>query len=172
MESWFPPFNHALLSATVVYFLWQEVKEMRSSGWTYLSSRTNVAQLLMYLSILGVFVPMKFGLIDAAFELQVGFGGFITLVLWMLSLQFLEVVQSASYLLPMIADLFGNILNFFILFAVLQVGFTLTYYQLFRRQDGDAAFNSVGQSFLTTFFVLFGQVPLGSLDVIANSTSA
>ncbi|OQR90490.1 hypothetical protein ACHHYP_05475 [Achlya hypogyna] len=170
METRFSSLNHGVLGITAMYFVVNEVQEMRSSVREYLSSRMNQAQMRIYLLILFLFVPMKLGLIDAAFELQVGVGGFLTLALWVLSLQFIEVVPSASYLLPMMADLFGDIYNFFILFGVFQVGLTITFYQLFRRQADDTAFSSLGQSFLTTYFVMFGQVPLDSLSVFADSS--
>ncbi|OQR90154.1 hypothetical protein ACHHYP_05774 [Achlya hypogyna] len=172
IETWFPPVNHCVLMLTTLYFIWHEGIEMRSSGLKYFMSRMNRVQLLIYSMILVIFVPMKFGLIDAAFELQVGVGGFLTLALWVMSLQFLEVVPSASYLLPMMADLFSSIYNFFILFAVLQVGITITYYQLFRRHPEGTTFSTLGQSFLTSYFVTFGQVPLDALRAVANSPSS
>ncbi|OQR84040.1 ankyrin repeat protein [Achlya hypogyna] len=171
-ETWFPPLCHGVLGLTAMYFIANEFKELRHIGRKYLSSRMNCAQLLIYFLILVVFVPIKFGFIDATFELHVILGSFLSLALWVLSLQFLEVVPSASYLLPMFADLFGDIYNFFIVFGIFQVGLTITFYQLFRRQPEDTAFSSPGQSFLTTYFVMFGQVPLDSLRVFADSSSA
>ncbi|KDO34337.1 hypothetical protein SPRG_01473 [Saprolegnia parasitica CBS 223.65] len=68
----------------------------------------------------------------------------------------------------MMSDLLSDIWNFFILFGVFQLGLTLTFYQLFRGH-GDDAFGSLGQSFMTTYFVAFGQVPLDSLSVFSPS---
>ncbi|KDO31147.1 hypothetical protein SPRG_04285 [Saprolegnia parasitica CBS 223.65] len=140
----------------------------------YFAATINVVQLVNYGLILGLFVPMKLRWIPAADIVQVGVGAIFNLVLWVLSLQFLEVVSSASYLLPMMARLFGDIWNFFLIFGIFQCGLTLIFYQLFVLTS-DAAFSSLGQSFLSTYFVMFGQVPLDALrayDDVSDSYAA
>ncbi|EQC27162.1 hypothetical protein SDRG_15064 [Saprolegnia diclina VS20] len=169
IDAWFARFNNAVLAATTVYFIVNEVYEIKAVGRIkYISSSMNVVQLVAYGLILGVFVAMKLGWLPASTQVQVGFGALLALVLWVFSLQFLEVVSSASYLLPMMAHLFGDIWNFFLIFGIFQIGLTLIFYQLFVLKP-DAAFSSLGQSFMSTYFVTFGQVPLSSLDTFTNT---
>ncbi|EQC26839.1 hypothetical protein SDRG_15350 [Saprolegnia diclina VS20] len=160
----YPRCNHLVLWCTSLYFVVTELEEMVSSGIkVYWSSRVNQAQLVTNLAVLLVFVPMKVGLLPASSAVQTGVGGAITIGLWMLSLQFLEVVPAAGYLLPMMSKLLDDVRNFFIFFSVVQMGLTITFYQLFRDQDVDA-FSTLGSSFVTTYFVAFGQLPLDALD--------
>ncbi|KDO31105.1 hypothetical protein SPRG_04244 [Saprolegnia parasitica CBS 223.65] len=164
LARYYPMSNNFILWLTSLYFVVTELEEMLSSGVAnYWQSRINQAQLLANVVILIVFVPMKLGFLPAPWAVQTGVGGAITIVLWMLSLQFLEVVPAAGYLLPMMAKLLQDVRNFFIFFGVVQMGLTITYYQLFRNQDAEA-FNTIGESFVTTYFVAFGQLPLDSLS--------
>ncbi|EQC25947.1 hypothetical protein SDRG_16204 [Saprolegnia diclina VS20] len=164
LARYYPMSNNFILWLTSLYFVVTELEEMLSSGIAnYWKSRINQTQLLVNVVILVVFVPMKLGFLPAPWAVQTGVGGAITIVLWMLSLQFLEVVPAAGYLLPMIAKLLQDVRNFFIFFGVVQMGLTITYYQLFRNQDAEA-FNTIGESFVTTYFVAFGQLPLDSLS--------
>ncbi|KDO31035.1 hypothetical protein SPRG_04222 [Saprolegnia parasitica CBS 223.65] len=160
---WYATLNHAVLGATVAYFVWNEIYEMRGNRAGYWGSSLNVVQLFNYTAILSVFLPLKLGWLSSPNQVQAGIGALLTSVLWVLSFQFLEVVSSASYLLPMMTHLFGDIANFFVFFGVFQCGLTLIFYQLFVLTS-DPAFSSLGQSFSTAFFVLFGQVPLASLQ--------
>ncbi|OQR93320.1 hypothetical protein ACHHYP_02669 [Achlya hypogyna] len=156
--------NGAILGCTTLYFLYHELREMVVNWTEYMASPVNKAQLSLYLLILLIFLPAKVGWYNIPYQVEVGVGGAITLMLWVLSLQFLEVVPSASFLLPMMARLFGDIANFFVLFGVLQLGLTVTFYQLFREQPDAHGFGSLTESFMTTYFVAFGQLPLDSLS--------
>ncbi|EQC33891.1 hypothetical protein SDRG_08572 [Saprolegnia diclina VS20] len=170
ISKWFPVVNTVVLWLTALYFVVTERGEMRDDFRAYFASHTNKAQLLVYVVILFLFVPIKLGWISAVDEVEFGLSGFLTLALWVLSLQFLEVVPSASFLMPMMSDLFGDIWNFFILFGVFQVGFTLTFYQLFRGMDDSLhKFGSLGQAFMTTYYVSFGELALDSLDAFGDS---
>ncbi|KDO31149.1 hypothetical protein SPRG_19625 [Saprolegnia parasitica CBS 223.65] len=163
LKSFFPFFNNCVLAASSLYFILTEAQEFKASGVAYFGDLTNCAQLFVYLTIVAFYVPMKLGIFGAmALPIPIGFGGFLTIFLWLLSIQFLEVVPTASYLLPMISNLMGDIWNFFILLAVFQVGITITYYQIFTGRDDDA-FGSLAQSFYTTYFILFGNLPTDSL---------
>ncbi|EQC31154.1 hypothetical protein SDRG_11082 [Saprolegnia diclina VS20] len=160
---WYSTMNHLTLGATVGYFVVNEIYELRGNRAGYWGSSLNVVQLVNYTAILSVFLPLKLGWLHAPNQVQAGIGALLASVLWVLSFQFLEVVSSASYLLPMMTHLFGDIANFFVFFGVFQCGLTLIFYQLFVLTS-DPAFSSLGQSFSTAFFVLFGQVPLSSLQ--------
>ncbi|EQC31230.1 hypothetical protein SDRG_11153 [Saprolegnia diclina VS20] len=171
MGSWYATFNHVLLGLTASYFIINEVQEMHGDRRQYFSATINVVQLVNYGLILGLFVPMKLNWIPTADIVQVGVGAILNLVLWVLSLQFLEVVSSASYLLPMMARLFGDVWNFFLIFGIFQIGLTLIFYQLFVLEP-DAAFSSLGQSFMSTYFVTFGQVPLDALQAYGDGSDS
>ncbi|KAH9110624.1 hypothetical protein LEN26_013687 [Aphanomyces euteiches] len=125
--------------------------------------------MTIYLVIFFVFVPLKLNLVtlgqshDTLLAIEIGIGSFISIMLWVLTFQFLEVVPSASYLLPMMSNLLNDVWNFFILFGVFQMGLTITFYQLFRK-TGDDSFGTITQSFITTYFVAFGELPLDSLN--------
>ncbi|EQC31223.1 hypothetical protein SDRG_11146 [Saprolegnia diclina VS20] len=173
LSVWFPTFNDLMLWLTALYFVYTEWQEMSVGLLMYFRSHMNKAQLLVYVVILVVFVPIKLNWIPISPEIEFGLSGFLTLALWVLSLQFLEVVPSASFLMPMMSDLFADIWNFFILFSVFQVGFTLTFYQLFRGMDDSLhKFGSLAQSFMTTYYVSFGELALDSLDAFGASEEA
>ncbi|KAF0685182.1 Aste57867_22884 [Aphanomyces stellatus] len=167
LEPYFAMCNNIVLELTVAFFLATELQEARANVFKYFESNINKAQMLVYLLIFFVFVPMKVNLFVADMAVQIGIGGFITIVLWVLTVQFLEVVPSASYLLPMMSNLLQDVWNFFIFFGVFQMGLTISFYQLFRHQD-DEAFGTIGQSFVTTYFVAFGQLPLDSIKSFSN----
>ncbi|KAF0685181.1 Aste57867_22883 [Aphanomyces stellatus] len=165
LEQYFTFMNNIVLWFTSAFFVATEVQEARAGVAKYFSSATNRAQMSMYLLIFFIFVPMKLQIFEIPEAIQIGIGGCITITLWILSVQFLEVIPSASYLLPMMSNLFNDVRNFFIFFAVFQLGLTITFYQLFWKKEGrDPAFSSFSQSFITTYFVTFGQLPLDSLD--------
>ncbi|RQM28257.1 hypothetical protein B5M09_000570 [Aphanomyces astaci] len=148
LENYFAHFNNIVLWLTVSFFLITELQEVRA--------------MAIYLVLFFVFVPMKLGFFAVDPTVQIGIGSFITILLWVLTVQFLEVVPSASYLLPMMSNLLQDVWNFFILFGVFQMGLTITFYQLFKHQDDDA-FATITQSFITTYFVTFGELPLDSV---------
>ncbi|KAH9123274.1 hypothetical protein AeMF1_005690 [Aphanomyces euteiches] len=162
LESSYRFFVSIVLGVTAVYFLWQEAKEM----WTdeeYFESMFNIGQLFIYVTIFFVIVPVNVGIYSAPEEIRSGIGAFVTITLWILSVQYLEVVPSASFMLPMMANMMNDVKNFFIFFGVFQIGLTVSFYQLFRK-SGDGAFISLPQSFITTYFVAFGNLPTDSLD--------
>ncbi|OQR97032.1 ankyrin repeat protein [Thraustotheca clavata] len=168
LKPYFMFFNNLILAGSTLYFIVTEFQEFKAAGWKYFEDSTNCTQLAVYILIVVFFVPMKLGVYGTIeLAIQVGFGGFITVFLWILSLQYLEVVPNASYLLPMISKLTGDVWNFFILLAVFQVGITVTYYQIFANKN-DEGFGTLAQSFYTTYFILFGNLPTDSLASFTN----
>ncbi|OQR87217.1 ankyrin 2,3/unc44 [Achlya hypogyna] len=170
LEDYFIVFNNGVLAGAALYFVLAEGQEFKAAGLKYFADSTNCVQLFVYVLIAAFFVPMKLGIFGMVpLPVQIGFGGFLTIFLWLLSIQFLEVVPTASYLLPMIRNLMGDIWNFFMLLAVFQVGITITYYQIFVGKSDDA-FGSLAQSFYTTYFILFGNTPTDSLASFTDLT--
>ncbi|EQC34464.1 hypothetical protein SDRG_07794 [Saprolegnia diclina VS20] len=173
VTDWFGYANNGLLVVTSAYFFRVKHRERRVDIRGYASLSLGLLQLILYTVILLFAVSSLCGWIRD--EIKVVLGAVLTLSLWVLSLQFLEVAPSVSYLLPMISDLLRDIWNFLILFGVFQLGLTLTYVQLFQGHvhGNDThvsdAFGTLGQSFISTYFVAFSQTPLDSLSEFADS---
>ncbi|KDO20756.1 hypothetical protein SPRG_13338 [Saprolegnia parasitica CBS 223.65] len=165
--SFFPVFNNLVLAVAVVYFVVNECQEARGDLSAYLASTINVVQVSMYMLILVVFLPMQLNWLDTPDQVEIAVGSGITLTLWILSLQFLEVERNASYLLPMLTGLLKDLWNFFLFFGVFQIGITVTFFQLYKTTDSDD-FNSLSGSFLTSYFVAFGQVPMGAMGAFTD----
>ncbi|CAK4700197.1 hypothetical protein LEN26_001386 [Aphanomyces euteiches] len=161
LESSYHDFISVVLGVTALYFLWQEMKEMTDED--YFKSIFNTGQLFIYLTIFFVVVPINLGIYYAPEEIRSGIGAFVTITLWILSVQYLEVLPSVSFMLPMMANMMNDVKNFFIFFGIFQIGLTVSFYQLFRK-SGDGSFISLPQSFITTYFVAFGNLPTDSLD--------
>ncbi|OQR87074.1 hypothetical protein ACHHYP_09567 [Achlya hypogyna] len=162
----FPALNNLVLAGCAVYFLVNEWQEARGGLGVYLASPINLIQVTMYTLILVAFLPMQLDYLAVPDQVEIAVGGLITLTLWVLSLQFLEVEETASYLLPMLTGLLKDLWNFFLFFGVFQIGITVTFYQLYKT-TGDDGFNSLSGSFLTSYFVAFGQVPMDSMKAFA-----
>ncbi|CAK4203971.1 unnamed protein product [Aphanomyces euteiches] len=161
LESSYHDFISIVLGVTALYFLWQEMKEMTDED--YFKSIFNIGQLFIYLTIFFVVIPINLGIYYAPEEIRSGIGAFVTITLWILSVQYLEVLPSVSFMLPMMANMMNDVKNFFIFFGIFQIGLTVSFYQLFRK-SGDGSFISLPQSFITTYFVAFGNLPTDSLD--------
>ncbi|KAG9414537.1 hypothetical protein AC1031_007944 [Aphanomyces cochlioides] len=160
LDSSYHDFISIVLGVTALYFLWQEMKEMTDED--YFNSIFNIGQLFIYLTIFFVVVPINLGIYSAPEEIRSGIGAFVTITLWILSVQYLEVLPSVSFMLPMMANMMNDVKNFFIFFGIFQIGLTVSFYQLFRK-SGDGSFISLPQSFITTYFVAFGNLPTDSL---------
>ncbi|KAF0713135.1 Aste57867_4499 [Aphanomyces stellatus] len=168
LEKSFPFVINVVLGVTALYFLWNETKELITGGVSeYVESSINLAQTATYLTIFFVIVPAALGIFIIPPKIMVGISGVATIVLWILSVQFLEVVPSASYMLPMMGNMLKDVKNFFIFFGVFQIGLTVSFYQLFGGND-DPAFDTFVHSFVTTYFVAFGNLPTDSLGSITG----
>ncbi|KAF0700898.1 Aste57867_8584 [Aphanomyces stellatus] len=152
-------FQNIVLWLVAVYFFRWEVKEMMGYGvQNYISSPTNAMQMLTFCIILFLYVPCQLQLIPETWvprQAQLVISGTTTLSLWVLFLQFLEIIPSAGYLLPMMKGLMHDLTRFSILYGVFQGGLTCCYYILFQGKDG---FDTFLKAFITVFFVLFGQI--------------
>ncbi|OQS03828.1 hypothetical protein THRCLA_03879 [Thraustotheca clavata] len=159
LEQHFMLFNNLVLAASSFYFILTEYHELKAARWSYFKDILNWMQSAVYLLIFFLFVPMKLGLyLTGDISIQIGVGGIITIFLWILSLQFLEVVASTSYLLPLAAKLMGDVANSLIFLGVFQIA-------------DENFFGSLSQSFYSTYFVLFGQFPTESLSAFSDISS-
>ncbi|EQC25166.1 hypothetical protein SDRG_16957 [Saprolegnia diclina VS20] len=124
----------------------------------YFGSWFNILQLLTYMCIVPFallsilcLVPEFQGLIK---DVYLCLGAFITLSLWMLSLQYLEVNKTAGYLLPMLMDALGDVWDFVVFYGVFQCGLTCAFYFIFQQKSDN--YKTLWASFRTTYFVLYG----------------
>ncbi|KDO19732.1 hypothetical protein SPRG_15062 [Saprolegnia parasitica CBS 223.65] len=163
--------NNIVLWGTAFYFFYWEYKELQGYGLRkYMSNAVNAVQILVFLLIMLVYVPCQLGFIPESVvvrEYQLCMSGTICLALWILSLQYLEVHPTAGYLLPMMRGLLLDSVRFSILYGVFQVGLTCAYYILLQGSDG---YESVLHTFITVYFVLFGQIQTGPIDDLASTS--
>ncbi|RHY74893.1 hypothetical protein DYB30_013075 [Aphanomyces astaci] len=146
--------NIVLWLAAGDFFRW-EVKEMMGYGVrNYFTSVVNSMQIITFCVILFFYVPCQLQIIPETVvsrQTQLVCSGFTTLSLWVLFLQFLEIIPSAGYLLPMMKGLMRDLTRFSILYG----GLTCCYYILFQSKPGH---ETLLKSFITVFLVLFGQL--------------
>ncbi|CAK4953561.1 unnamed protein product [Aphanomyces euteiches] len=173
--------NLAVLVVTTIYFLHLEVKEfMGGAGsvrqawralWgpqrardrnqivlgfkNYFGSIVNIWQLSVYLVILVVYTPccilyMRNHMHDVYMAVLL-VGTLITLSLWLLLVQFLEIHPTAGFLLPMLPSLLTDVSNFALLYAAVQWGFSVAFYVL--QSSDNKTFWTI---FTEVYFVMFG----------------
>ncbi|OQR80565.1 ATP-binding Cassette (ABC) Superfamily, partial [Thraustotheca clavata] len=168
-KNWYQAINNLVLWSIAVYFVRWEVKELMGYGFRkYFTSAVNTIQMTVYLLIVIIYVPMQLGLseVNIVREYQLCLIGFICLALWILFLQQLEVHPTTGYLLPMMRRLLQDSLRFSILYGVFQAGLTCAYYILLQGNDGYESFTS---TFVTVFFVLFGQIQTDPIDSLSDT---
>ncbi|RHY09865.1 hypothetical protein DYB36_008074 [Aphanomyces astaci] len=148
-------FQNIVLWLAAGYFFRWEVKEMMGYGVrNYFTSVVNSMQIITFCVILFFYVPCQLQIIPETVvprQTQLVCSGFTTLSLWVLFLQFLEIIPSAGYLLPMMKGLMRDLTRFSILYG----GLTCCYYILFQSKPGH---ETLLKSFITVFLVLFGQL--------------
>ncbi|RLO03191.1 hypothetical protein DYB28_013454, partial [Aphanomyces astaci] len=148
-------FQNIVLWLAAGYFFRWEVKEMMGYGVrNYFTSVVNSMQIITFCVILFFYVPCQLQIIPETAvprQTQLVCSGFTTLSLWVLFLQFLEIIPSAGYLLPMMKGLMRDLTRFSILYG----GLTCCYYILFQSKPGH---ETLLKSFITVFLVLFGQL--------------
>ncbi|KAH9112912.1 hypothetical protein LEN26_000010 [Aphanomyces euteiches] len=180
-NEWYPRFNTVnivLLACTTVYFLYLEIKGMANDyiagfnpskggyslrGSLYFRSVLNWCQVTVYLVILIFYVPWELGAfpVDPSHvaTVHICLGTFLSLSLWAMSLQFLQVHPSAGYLLPMLSGLLGDVWNFILLYGVLQWGLSCAYMHIIKPpENGEAGYETWFRAFTFAYFVLVGEV--------------
>ncbi|EQC28849.1 hypothetical protein SDRG_13361 [Saprolegnia diclina VS20] len=182
LDDWFLPFkivNLALLFCTALYFLSTELRELRGdtaalldptdkskrvrwSSSTYLTSFVNWYRLLVYLIIAIGYVPWEigaYGVVVPTFW-HICLGTFLSLSLWVLSLEFLQVHPTTGYLLPMIQGLLVDVGNFILLYGVLQWGLSCAYLHIVQHDADATGFGIWFRAFTFAYFALFGEFRL------------
>ncbi|OQR95469.1 hypothetical protein THRCLA_07842 [Thraustotheca clavata] len=129
----------------------------------YYASFTNKLQLVTFLLILGPYTIANW---PQYFENAISteyIAPFVTISLWMLSLQYLEVNKTAGYLLPVLSDVAGDAWDFLIIYGVFQIGITCAFYFIFR--DVSEAYSTFWASFTSTYFVMYGAIGMDELTL-------
>ncbi|EQC28419.1 hypothetical protein SDRG_13747 [Saprolegnia diclina VS20] len=181
---WFVRINNLLLSTVASYFIWFEVLELygevnenatKNGGFCvalealvdyfksfvdkpashYFESTFNKLQLPLFVAIFifgfcEVLAPSSG---DA--ELYVSIT--LTFATWALSIQYLEVHETAGYLIPMMKHMLDDVLKFMAFYVPFLGAYTIAYYLLFQGRN-EAAYNTMSHSFVTAFLVLVGQI--------------
>ncbi|KAF0687445.1 Aste57867_20809 [Aphanomyces stellatus] len=166
-NAWYHHFNTSnvvLLACTGLYFVGVELKEIFDDSSNNRSVR-QWCQLAIYGIMLAVYVPMELGAFamqsDETFKaLHVCLGTFLSLALWALSLQFLQVHPTAGALLPMLSGLLTDVWNFILLYGVLQWGLACAYMHILKSPTtySEAGYETWFRSFTFAYLVLVGQV--------------
>lgn len=99
-------------------------------------------------------------------SVQLYFGITLSFLLWVLSLQYLEVHSTAGYLIPMMRGMAADLSRFLAFYWPFQCAYTCAYFLLFQALD-EPTYNTVGHAFVTTFLVMLGQI---NLDAFENLT--
>ncbi|KDO27639.1 hypothetical protein SPRG_06910 [Saprolegnia parasitica CBS 223.65] len=172
--------NLTLLFCTALYFLSTELRELRGdtaalldptdksgqrvrwSSSTYLTSFVNWYRLVVYLIIAIGYVPWEIGAYEANVPTfwHVCLSTFLSLSLWVLSLEFLQVHPTTGYLLPMIRGLLIDVGNFILLYGVLQWGLSCAYLHIVQHEPDATGFGIWFRAFTFAYFVLFGEFRL------------
>ncbi|OQR96891.1 hypothetical protein THRCLA_21976, partial [Thraustotheca clavata] len=164
---------YASLGLSTLYFTLLEFKEYRGEtetskkkkasafhiGWKYFESFVNLWQLGTYLVILCLYIPSRYNIIPLSLfssDGELALGASLTLSLWILSLQYFAVFQTAGYLLPMMSGLLVDVANFFSFYSVFQIGLTCVFYQILHDKVG-FGYDTMWMSFTKTYFVMLGQ---------------
>ncbi|OQR87250.1 hypothetical protein THRCLA_10483 [Thraustotheca clavata] len=99
-------------------------------------------------------------------------GILLCFILWALSIQYLEVHATAGYLIPMMTSLVIDIYRFLAFYLPFQCAYAVAYYLLFQHCDDPEAakpYNTISQSFITTYLVMLQQFDTGAFDALSGA---
>ncbi|OQR98867.1 ankyrin repeat-containing protein [Achlya hypogyna] len=182
---WTPIFtriNLVQLWSTAAYFLYVEYREFVGDTYTdpivvegqkptaahswksssYFSSVVNWWRLAVYLVIVCAYVPWELGLFGVGVPMEWHFclGTTLSLSLWVLSLEFLQVYPTTGYLIPMIKGLLVDVGNFILLYGVLQWGLSCAFLHIVKPNPDESGLETWLRSFSFAYFALFGEFRL------------
>ncbi|OQS03987.1 hypothetical protein THRCLA_03735 [Thraustotheca clavata] len=131
----------------------------------YHSSAFNVFQIPTYVAVI-LYVISEFVTIFAG-DTQIYIGIVLSFILWVLTLEYLEVHPTAGFLLPMMRAMAGDMLRFLTFYAPFQGAYTCAYY-LFFQQSGEPTYDTIGNAFITTSLVVVGQINLDPFNKLTG----
>ncbi|OQR97171.1 hypothetical protein THRCLA_07067, partial [Thraustotheca clavata] len=137
-------------------------------GHPYFDSAFNYFQVPTYITVL-VYILNEFISIFAG-DARLYLGVFLSFMIWVLSLQYLEVHATAGYLLPMMRAMAGDMARFMAFYAPFQFAYTCAYFLLFQGR-GEATYSTIGHCFVTTFLVMLGQIELDPFENLPTKGS-
>ncbi|OQR88753.1 hypothetical protein THRCLA_10122 [Thraustotheca clavata] len=134
---------------------------------SYFGSAFNIIQIPTYLAVL-FYVLNEFLNIFTG-DAQIYFGIVLSFILWVLTLEYLEVHTTAGYLLPMMRAMTGDMMRFMTFYAPFQCAYTCAYYLLFQGRN-EATYETIGEAFITTFLVVIGQINLDPFNNLSGAS--
>ncbi|OQR87561.1 hypothetical protein ACHHYP_08512 [Achlya hypogyna] len=126
----------------------------------YYQSEFNRFQGPTYIAVLVYVVAQLTNVFSDTLNLYVSV--LLTLILWVLGLQLLEVHPTVGYVVPMMRDVVMDVLRFFAFVAPFLCAYTFAYYILFQSVGAKVppGYTSIPRSFRTTYLNMLGQVDL------------
>ncbi|KDO24124.1 hypothetical protein SPRG_10912 [Saprolegnia parasitica CBS 223.65] len=134
----------------------------------YFDSHFNKVQLPTFMLLLVYVLHECFTPDSDHFRLVVG--TILTLLLWVLGLQYLEVHATAGYLIPMMRNMLGDVFNFLALYLPFQCAYACAYYALFQGSAEAHMYDSVVKSSVTTYLVMLGEIDLEPFETLEDTT--
>ncbi|ETV92398.1 hypothetical protein H310_13287 [Aphanomyces invadans] len=148
-----------------VAFLAVEGLEYRGSPKRYVRVKWHFVKAAVLWCIVVFETPLDLGWIAMAShgEWQAILYAVTSLLLWINFLHVLRVNESTGPMITMVLNMVPDVVHFLMMYAVFQMGLTCAYFALLK---GSAGFESFGDTFLTTYLIIFGQL---NLDVVLGN---
>ncbi|OQR81321.1 hypothetical protein ACHHYP_16499 [Achlya hypogyna] len=134
----------------------------------YFDSFFNCVQLPTFSCVLLYVVHEFVGVSSPTLRLYLGIA--LTMLLWILGLQYLEVHGTAGYLIPMMRGLLRDVYRFLAFYWPFQCAYACAYFLLFQT-TGEETYNTIARSFVTTFLVMLGQIELDPFENLPDTSS-
>ncbi|RHY08810.1 hypothetical protein DYB36_000359 [Aphanomyces astaci] len=158
-------FNLVIRWILAVEFLVVEGLVCHGSPKRYLRVKWNSVKAAVLMCIVLFETPLDLGWValDKVVEAQAILYAVTSLLLWVNFLQVLRVNESTGPMITMVLNMVPDVANFLMMYGVFQMGLTCAYFALLK---GGKGFESFGDTFLTTYLIIFGQL---NLDVVLGN---
>ncbi|OQR82519.1 hypothetical protein ACHHYP_15913 [Achlya hypogyna] len=127
----------------------------------YFNSLFNKLQLPTFVGIVVFVVVETFS--NFSDDVRLYLGTALSFLTWAMSVQYLEVHDTAGYLLPMMRMMLHDVYRFFAFYLPFQCAYAFAYFLLFQNTD-ETTYNTVVSAFVTTFLVMLGQINLDAFN--------
>ncbi|KDO21774.1 hypothetical protein SPRG_13188 [Saprolegnia parasitica CBS 223.65] len=127
----------------------------------YFESFFNKVQLPTFVAILVFVITETF--YPSSDDVRLYFGIIITFASWALGIQYLEIHNTAGYLISLMTFMLKDVVKFMAFYLPFQCAYAIAYYLLFEGRGVDA-YATIAHSFVTTFLVMLGQIDLDPFE--------
>ncbi|KDO26454.1 hypothetical protein SPRG_08257 [Saprolegnia parasitica CBS 223.65] len=190
---WFVRCNNLVLTSTTLYYIRLEILELVSevnvdanptvlqllevaveaicdfflifvgrNAAHYFSSFFNKVKLPTFVAILVFVVTETF--CPFSDDVRLYFGIIVTFASWALGVQYLEIHNTAGYLISLMTFTLNDVVQFMAIYPPFQCAYAIAYYLLFEGRDDVDAYATIAHSFVTTFLVMLGQIDLDPFE--------